>query len=203
MLTLVAVGDASSIFFKDSVYTAVGLSASVLSQHLDFDPFLTSTLVQEVQAQGEGYNILRRRIAILVGQWVTVKISVPVRPTVYEIFQFLLDPNNEGNDLVVRITAARNLRLVIDEWDFKRDDFMPYAAVVLQRLMGLIQEVEATETKMVVLTTISSMIERLEHEVRISPLNMDFVNNHRSLPLLNKSSLYFLLCGKNQERSIF
>ncbi|KAI4793655.1 ARM repeat-containing protein, partial [Aureobasidium sp. EXF-8845] len=62
----VAAPDNEEILFKDSVYTAIGLAAAVLQQHLDFDSFLSNTIVVEVQKQKPGFNILRRRIAILL-----------------------------------------------------------------------------------------------------------------------------------------
>lgn len=73
----------------------------------DFDRFLTSTLVNDVQQTGQGYKVLRRRIAILIGQWITIKISDSNRPLVYQLFQHLLNKNDETNDHVVRVTAAR------------------------------------------------------------------------------------------------
>ncbi|KAI9759134.1 MAG: hypothetical protein M4579_002581 [Chaenotheca gracillima] len=155
------------ILLKDSVYTAIGLSAAVLHHELDFNTFLTSTLVQEVQKEIPGCNILRRRIAILLGQWVSVNISIENRPLLYQIFQHLLSPANRFNDKVVRITAARQFKSVVDEWDFEADAFGPYAPPILESLMALIEEVESTETKLVLLNSVSIVVERLEH--RITP----------------------------------
>ena len=50
----------SNVLYKDSIYAAIGLAAPVLRDHLDFDTFLASTLVAEVQLPSPGYNILRR-----------------------------------------------------------------------------------------------------------------------------------------------
>lgn len=154
------------ILFKDSVYTAIGLAAAVLHQQLDFDSFLASVLVAEVQKQRPGCKIVRRRTAILLGQWVTIKVSKENRPLVYQIYQHLLDPSDEYNDLVVRITAGRRFRNIVDDWEFDTEQFLPFAEPVLSRLMHLIQEVEHTETKMALLNTISVTVERLEHRVR-------------------------------------
>ncbi len=122
-------------------------------------------MVEEVQNQQAGYNILRRRIAILLGQWVSVKISGPNRPLVYQIFRHLLNKDDQLNDQVVRVTAARQFRNVADEWEFSAEPFMPFAPDVLARLMALIEEVELTETKMALLNTVSVVVERLEHHV--------------------------------------
>ncbi|KAF2817326.1 ARM repeat-containing protein [Mytilinidion resinicola] len=161
----VATPDNENILFKDSVYTAVGLAADVLHDQLDFDAFISSTLIPEIQKQKPGYNILRRRISILIGHWISVKVSDQNKPLVYQIFQHLLDKSDPLNDQVVRITAGRQLKNIADEWEFKAVNFLPYAPDTLSRLMALITEVELPETKMALLNTISSIVERLEHNI--------------------------------------
>ena len=168
MLTSLLAPDNDNVLFKDSVYTAIGLSAAVIQQQLDFDAFLSSTLVVEVQKQQPGYNILRRRIAILLAQWIPIKLSKESRPLVYQIFQHLLDKNDPINDQVVRITAGRQFKNIADEWEFDAEQFLPYAPEILSRIMALIEEVELTETKMALLNTISVVVERLEHNVRVT-----------------------------------
>ena len=65
----------------------------------------------------------------------------------------------------MRVTAARRFKDVADEWEFNTDNFLPYAPTILDRMMALVQEVELPETKMALLNTISSIVERLEHNV--------------------------------------
>jgi|TARA_R110002003_G_scaffold250_5_gene17754 hypothetical protein len=147
------------------VYTAIGLAADILHDQIDFDSFLENTLVAEVGKQKPGYNIIRRRIAIIISQWIAIKIAKEKKPIVYQIFQHLMDRNDPLNDQVVRVTAGRKFRDVADEWEFHADNFLPYAPVTLDRLMALVQEVELAETKMALLNTISIVVERLEHNV--------------------------------------
>lgn len=152
---------------KDSIYTAIGLAAPVLSQNINFDHFISDVLINDIQKTGPGHNVLRRRIAILLGQWISVNISEKSKPTVYQIFHYLLNADDPTNDQVVRITAAKQFKLVASEWDFKKDQFLPIAPEVLSRLMAIIQEVNLTETKMAILDTISVIVERLEHDVSL------------------------------------
>lgn len=161
----VAGTEQSTVVTKDAVYTAMGLSAQVVFQSFDFDAFLTSTLVNDVQQTGPGYKVLRRRIAILIGQWITIKISETNRPLVYQIFQHLLKKEDETNDYVVRVTAARQFKAVVDDFSFNPEGFLPYAPDILGRIMALIQEVESTETKMAILETIRATAVRLEHHI--------------------------------------
>lgn len=156
--------DTNDVLLKDSIYAAIGLAAPVLDQKFDFGTFLQENLAQEAQIQHPGYNILRRRIAIVLGQWLQVKEELN-RPLVYEIFRHLLDKDDRLNDQVVRVTAGRNLHNVIDPFEFTAEGFKPYAPAILDRLMALIQEVELPETKMALLNTISIIVVKMEHHV--------------------------------------
>ncbi|KAI9747746.1 MAG: hypothetical protein M1815_003928 [Lichina confinis] len=176
VLKTVATNDCQDLLFKDAVYSAVGLSAAVLHQEIDFDGFLCSRLVAEVQETKPGYNILRRRIAIMLGQWVPVRISVDNRPLVYQIFQHFLNKDDPMNDQIVRVTAAKQFRPVADEMEFIPKAFIPFTPQILSSIMALIQEVELTDTKMALLNTVSVIVDRLEHliapfaELIVSPL---------------------------------
>ncbi|KAK3066843.1 hypothetical protein LTR53_016636 [Teratosphaeriaceae sp. CCFEE 6253] len=168
----VATADNEDVLFKDSVYTAIGLAAPVLAERLDFDAFIRDVLVAEVQKQRPGFNILRRRAAILLGQWISVKVSE--RQLVYQLFQFLLDNSDALNDQVVRVTAGRQFSKIVDDWETRPDELQVYVEVIITRLMALIDEVELTETKMALLNTISVIVERMEH--RITPFAVRIVN---------------------------
>ncbi|KAF7589321.1 hypothetical protein BBP40_004474 [Aspergillus hancockii] len=153
------------VLLKDSLYSAIGLAAASLEQHLDFNKFLETTLVPEVQMQEQGYNLLRRRIAILLGQWVPIKSSELNKDAVYQTFQHLLSKQEPLNDLVVRITAGRQLKHVLDPFEFSPAGFLPYAPSVLQNLMSLVQEVELSETKMGLLDTVRMAVTKMEDNI--------------------------------------
>lgn len=118
----------------------------------------------EVQIQQPGYNVLRRRIAIVLGQWLPVKDGLN-RPLVYQIFQHLLNKHDQLNDQVVRVTAGRQLKNVVDPFEFLAEPFLPYAPSILGDLMQLIEEVELGETKMALLNTLSVIIVKMEYQV--------------------------------------
>ncbi|KAA6416335.1 MAG: importin 11 [Lasallia pustulata] len=154
----------TNVLLKDSIYAAIGLAAPVLDHELDFGAFLNSTLVSEVQVQQSGYNILRRRTAIILGQWLPVKEGLN-RAMVYQIFQHLLNKDDELNDVVVRVTAGRQLKNVVDPFEFSAESFRPYATGILGALMSLIEEVDLSETKMALLNTISVIVVKMEHHI--------------------------------------
>merc|ERR1712000_28266 len=150
---------------KEAVYTAMGLAAAHVVNVFDFDSFLGSTISQDAQKTGGLYRVLRRRIAILISNWAPVKLEDSSRPIVYQIFQHFLDPNDETNDLVVRITAARQLRWIADELGFSVEAFLPYTSNVLDQLTVLIQNCEVDETKLAILESIRIIVTRMEEQV--------------------------------------
>lgn len=156
--------DNKEVFLKDSLYTAVGLAAAVLDQAFDFNAFLKSTLLPEAEVVLPNYNLLRRRIAIVLGQWTPIIPESIHKPTVYHIFARLLRPF-EMNDQVVRVTAGRQLRPVLEPFEFSYSEFAPYATTIFRNLMELIRETELIETKMALLETVRVAVQRMEAHV--------------------------------------
>ncbi|GJN70292.1 importin 11 [Purpureocillium lilacinum] len=155
----------ADIATKEAVYTAMGLAAAHVCNDFNFDTVLRSTIVNDAQQQGGLHKVLRRRIAILISQWAPVKLSDDSRPVVYQIYQHFLNPNDETNDLVVRITAARQLRWIADELGFSTEAFLPYTSDVLTQLIQLTQSVDVDETKLAILESIRILVTRMEEQV--------------------------------------
>lgn len=153
------------VLLKDSLYSAIGIAAACVEDVLDINGFVRNTLVPEVQMNNQNYNLLRRRTAILLGQWVPIKPEQIDRVAVYQIFAYLLSPADKLNDHVVRVTAGRQLRLALEPFEFSFQDFQPYATSILENLMGLIQETELSETKMALLETVRVAVTKLEGQV--------------------------------------
>jgi hypothetical protein len=147
------------------VYTAMGLAAAHVNETFGFDSVLASSIVRDAQEQSNLHRLLRRRIAILISQWAPVKLADASRPIVYEIFKHFLNPTDATNDLVVRITAARQLRWIADEMEFSIEAFLPHTSDILNQLVNLIQNIEADETKLAILESIRIIVTRMEEEV--------------------------------------
>ncbi|KAK4039329.1 armadillo-type protein [Parachaetomium inaequale] len=153
------------IVTKEAAYCALGCAAAIIYQAFDFDRFLTTFLVKDAQIQDPMAKLLRRRIAILLSQWIPVKISQPNRPVVYDIFRHLMNPDDQHNDEVVRITAARQLRYIADDFEFTGESFHPFAADTFNLLVNLLEEVENDETKLAVLETVRLIVTRMETHI--------------------------------------
>ena len=155
----------TDIFIKESLYSAVGIAALCLEDKLDFNAFLCGTLIREIQITQPGYNLIRRRAAILLGQWVPVLPEKVDQRTVYQVFAHLLNKQDYLNDAVVQVTAGRQLQSVLAPFEFNFEDFAPYATHILQSLMGLIRDTELSETKMALLETVRIVVTRLKEKV--------------------------------------
>ncbi|KAH8682395.1 armadillo-type protein [Xylariales sp. PMI_506] len=156
----------ADIMTKESVYTALGLAAPHLTEKsFDFDELLRSTLVADAQLSTPLARVLRRRIGILISQWVPMGIAKENRPLIYEIYRHFLNPNDQNNDIVVRITAARQFRTVAEDFAFEGEVFKPYADGILTQLIQLLQQIDIDETKLAILDTNKAIIERMETHV--------------------------------------
>ena len=157
-----AVNPAADVVTKEAVYTAMGRAADRVYDAFDFDSFLKSTLAADAQVQGPLAKLLRRRIAILLSIWVPIKIANENRPLVFEIFRHLMKKDDPNNDEVVRITAARQLKYIADDFEFVPELFQPYASDLLAQLIDLLQEVDTDDTKLAILSTVRVIINRMD-----------------------------------------
>ncbi|KAI0415897.1 putative importin 11 [Xylaria grammica] len=168
----------ASITAKEAVYTTIGLAAPLVEDRFDFDALLKSVIATDAVQVAPMCQILRRRIAILLSQWVPVKISNETRPLIYQIFKHFLNSQDPHNDIVVRITAARQFKAVVDEFGFDEASFMPQAPDVLGELLHLVQRVEVDETKLAIMGTLRSLISRMDVSItQFGDLVMDALPN--------------------------
>lgn len=155
----------ADVITKEAIYTAMGASAPNISEAFDFDNFLSTTLVQDAQYNGPLAKVLRRRIAILISIWVPVKISDASRPLIFDIYRHLLNDKDEINDEVVRLTAARQLKDIADDFEFKGDLFATYAPDILPQIISLLEDVVVEDTKQALFETLRVCIQRMEEHV--------------------------------------
>ncbi|KAL3866114.1 hypothetical protein ACJMK2_043446 [Sinanodonta woodiana] len=141
---------------KDAVYHAVGLAAFDLFDEVNFDQWFLSHLLTELQMKHENYRIVHRRVIWLAGQWVGVKMSMALRPSLYQAILPLL---SSDEDLVVRLEAANTLKLDILFIFY-------YLNVFFSLLFQLLKEVHECDTKMQILHVISFVIERVGAQIR-------------------------------------
>ncbi|CAK7562935.1 MAG: hypothetical protein SEPTF4163_000791 [Sporothrix epigloea] len=152
----------ADLLTKEAVYTAMCNASVAMGQAFDYNTFLHSTLIHDVQVRGPLAKILRRRVAILLGTWTFYELPEESLKLVYSIYAHLLSKSDPANDEVVRLTAARQLKSTVDDFQFRAAIFEPHAASVFSSMIELLQEVESDETKLAVLATMRTFIERME-----------------------------------------
>jgi len=77
----------------------------------------------------------------------------------------LLNKDDPLNDQVVRVAAGRQLNSAVLAYGAEPGDLKPYMGDIIQQLILVIEEVELTETKNMLLHTMSSIVERMEELV--------------------------------------
>ncbi|TPX38440.1 hypothetical protein SeMB42_g06738 [Synchytrium endobioticum] len=155
-----------TILLKDAVYSAVGVCAQDLFDFVDFDSWFTSRLIAEATNPAPRYKLLRRRISLLIGNWIGVKVKRETRPAIYGLLLQLASPDE---DLAVRLTAIMNLRTAVDDWDFDPAPFVPYLEKSVTVSTQLVNVVDEFDSKMKVLNSLAVIIERME--AQIAPLS--------------------------------
>lgn len=169
-----------AILLKDAIYNAVGQASFHFFNKLDFGNWLTSQLLSELRIEAPNFRILRRRIIWLVGTWVGVQLPRELRPLPYEACLHLLRPEE---DMPIRLAAARTLNLLIDDFEFMPEAFHPYFAALFEALFLLLREAAACDTKIVVLGTMTLLVEKMSEY--IEPQALQFIGY---LPLLWRES---------------
>ncbi|KAH8297117.1 hypothetical protein KR044_005091, partial [Drosophila immigrans] len=168
-LQLTEASELKAILLKDAIYNAVGQAAFHFFNKLDFGAWLTSQLLAELRIEAPNFRILRRRIIWLVGHWVGVQLPRELRPVAYEACLHLLRPEE---DMPIRLAAARTLNLLIDDFEFMPEAFHPYFGALFEALFLLLREAGACDTKIVVLGTMTLLVEKMSEYIEPQALQL-------------------------------
>ncbi|KAA1466319.1 ARM repeat-containing protein [Dentipellis sp. KUC8613] len=160
------ISDMQGVINKEAIYCAVGRCAHRLKDLIDFSGWLEIALV-EVRSNDTNYLILKRRIAWLIGKWVSDMCSTPNDTRIWQILLQLLSERGAGTE-VVRLTAATAIRECVDTIDFNADIFVQFMEPTVTELLRLIGDAESLESKRKVAGCLITIIDRAE--ARIIPL---------------------------------
>lgn len=165
----------NDILLQDVAYNVFALASSAPFENVSFDQMLNDVFLPRGYSQpkpntseGEYLKLVRRRIAIIISQWVCVtgQCSAQSRIKIYEFLLFCLNPEDPLNDIVIRLEACNALKFTIDEWDVSIDDFLPFLSTFLTRLFTFIStSLSSMESKEIVLQVISVIINRVEKKI--------------------------------------
>lgn len=168
-LQLTESSNAQDILIKESIYNAVGLVAFHLFDDVDFDLWFMSQLYSELKLNGINFKVLRRRIIWMLAQWSGVKFSKFLRPKLYESCLELLQPTE---DMVVRLTACKTLKTVLEDFEFDAEQFLEFLEPSFNLLFVLLKEAKECDTKMNVLYVMSFIVEKMSLSMKIQADNL-------------------------------
>ncbi|KAH6915318.1 ran binding protein 11 [Coprinopsis sp. MPI-PUGE-AT-0042] len=160
-----------SILQREALYCAIGRCAIRLKDQLPFNNWLEQSLAAEARSQNPSYPIIKRRIAWVIGQWVSLQCASPNNPRIWEILVLLLQDRGPGSDTVVRLTATTALGQCIDTLEFEPDTFVQYLPNAVTELTRLIDEADTSESKRRVAKTLTALMEQTGN--RVTPFMMN------------------------------
>ncbi|KAG1815549.1 ARM repeat-containing protein [Suillus subaureus] len=141
--------DSASVIQKEALYCAIGRCATHLREVIPF----------KAKETNQYYPIIKRRIAWLIGKWISDMCSPANDPNVWDILIHLLRDRGPGTDSVVRLTAATALRECIDTVNFDIDVFVPYLPTAVIELVKLMGEADTMEAKQRLAKSLNVVIE--------------------------------------------
>ncbi|KAG6427666.1 hypothetical protein SASPL_111912 [Salvia splendens] len=144
------------LLLKDAAYGAAAYVYYELSNYLSFKDWFSGALSVELTNDNPNMRIIHRKVALILGQWVS-EIKDDTRRPVYCALIKLLQ---EG-DLCVRLAASRSLYFHIEDANFSEQDFSDLLPVCWDSCFKLVEDVQEFDSKVQVLNTISSLIGRI------------------------------------------
>lgn len=149
------------ILMKDAILCTFQLSSSAIANSVNFDNLLHEVFIPEGLKNDLVENkILKRRICLIIGEWVSVQCSRESRIDIYKLLLNFLQPTNQINDKVVKIASIQTLRAIVNDWDFNKHDFQPFLNDFVKLLLNLLNEMKLTESKLYIFNTLAVLIER-------------------------------------------
>lgn len=160
--------DLQLILLKDSIFAIIQLSGIAIADMVDFDSFLVNVLLPSLSIDADQnekqfmeLKILKRRTCLIINEWISIKCSRENRVKIYQLLLSFLDSNDKiNNDKVLQLSTAQTLKNVIEEWDFNKQDFAPYSSQFIEKLLNLLNQMELTESKVFILNSLNSILER-------------------------------------------
>ncbi|KAM3216974.1 importin-11 isoform X1 [Capsicum annuum] len=145
-----------ALLLKDAAYGAAAYIYYELSNYLSFKDWFNGALSLELTNDHPNMRIIHRKVALILGQWVS-EIKDDTRRAVYCALIRLL----QDNDLCVRLTACRSLYFHIEDATFNENEFLDLLPVCWDLCFKVVDEVQEFDSKVQVLNTISVLIARV------------------------------------------
>ncbi len=188
----------------DAIYTAAGVSASVLAEEIDFEAWFESAILPGLTMVMGGRGnprvpVLLHRLIWLLGCYIQSQTS-SLRPKIYQILiTVLTSPSQTRVDTMVRLRCSETLHSTCEDWDFDVPSFIPLALPAIQGLYSLLPSLQSLDSQTLILQTTTSIISRLDKSLPIeaanaavTPLPHIWSNSPLTSPILRTSVLRIL-----------
>ncbi|KAM1351605.1 hypothetical protein COP2_032275 [Malus domestica] len=141
------------LLLKDAAYGAAAYVYYELSNYLSFDDWFNGALSLELSNDHPNMRIIHRKVALILGQWVSEIKEDTKRPVYCALIRLLQD-----KDLSVRLAACRSLCLHIEDASFSEREFIDLLPICWDSCFKLIEDVQEFDSKVQVLNMISVLI---------------------------------------------
>ncbi|GER55787.1 ARM repeat superfamily protein [Striga asiatica] len=148
------------LLFKDAAYSAAAYVTYELSNYLSFKDWFNGALSVELSNDHPNMFLIHRKVALILGQWVS-EIKDDTRRPVYCALIKLL----QEKDLCVKLAASRSLYFHIEDANFSEKDFSDLLPLCWDLCFKLVEEVQEFDSKVQVLNTISGLIARINEVI--------------------------------------
>ncbi|XP_076958447.1 uncharacterized protein LOC143634179 isoform X1 [Bidens hawaiensis] len=143
----------SGMLLKDAAYGAAAYIYYELSNYLSFKDWFNNALSLELTNDHPNMRIIRRKVALILGQWVSEIKDDTKRPVYCALITLLQD-----RDLCVRLAASRSLYFHIEDASFSQQEFSDLLPVCWKLSFKLVEDVQEFDSKVQVINTISVLI---------------------------------------------
>ncbi|XP_004296605.1 PREDICTED: importin-11 [Fragaria vesca subsp. vesca] len=141
------------LLLKDAAYGAAAYVYYELSNYLSFKDWFNGALSLELSNDHPNMRIIHRKVALILGQWVSEIKEDTKRPVYCALIRLLQD-----KDLSVRLAACRSLCSHIEDASFSEGEFVDLLPICWDSSFRLIEEVQEFDSKVQVLNLISVLI---------------------------------------------
>ncbi|KAG0496429.1 hypothetical protein HPP92_001120 [Vanilla planifolia] len=149
-----------AMLLKDAAYSAAGHVYHELSSYLNFSDWFAGSLSIELSNDHPNMRIIHRKIALVLGQWVS-EIKGDTRKQVYHALIRLF----QDNDIAVRLAACRSLCYLVQDSNFSEQECFDLLSTCWSLCFKLVEEVVVFDSKVQVLNLISVLIEHVGEKI--------------------------------------
>lgn len=143
----------SALLLKDAAYGAAAYVYYELSNYLSFKDWFNGALSHELSNDHPNLFIIHRKVAVILGQWVSEIKDETKRPVYCALIRLL-----QGKDLSVRLAACRSLCLHVEDANFSEREFVDLLPLCWDSCFKLFEDVQEFDSKVQILNLISTLI---------------------------------------------